>query len=146
MKDKKKGLFSDVTGAESTSEDGLDPREIDKRRQRERRVERLGQAHGFHKQDQFLSQVQSALEGALQSAANPILNSLIVEEIVPQGGALLVVVMLSEAAEHDVPAVTRALEEANAMLRREVAAAITRKETPSLSFVVLPPGAQKVRE
>ena len=83
----------------------------------------------------------------LQSASTPILNSLIVQEIVPQGGSLVVVLMLPEpGVAADVAEATRALEQAAPMLRVEVASDITRKVTPNLSFVVLPPGAKKVED
>jgi len=150
MKNKKRGLFAEVR-AESPNqlncEDGLEPGEVAKRRRREKQVERLGQAHGFHKQEQFLTQVKSALEAALQSAASPLLNSLLVEEVVQQGGSLLVVVLLPETAQpSDVVPTNRELEQAAPMLRREVAAEITRKETPNLGFVVLPPEAQRLED
>jgi ribosome-binding factor A len=149
MSKKKKGIFAELQGEPvvPTSEDGLDPREVAKRRRRERQLERPGQAHGLHKQEQFLSQVRSAIESALQTAATPVLNTLFVEEVIPQGGSLHVVVLLPASdGPPDIAGATRALEQAAPMLRREVASAITRKETPNLSFVVLPPGAQRVDE
>lgn len=85
------------------------------------------------------------MDAALQAAANPLLNSLAVREVVKQGGALLVVVVPRDPAEPlDLPAAAKALDHAASMLRCEVASAITRKETPNLSFVVLPAGAEKV--
>ena len=91
--------------------------------------------------------MKSALEAALQSAASPLLNSLLVEEVVQQGGSLLVVVLLPETAQpSDVVPTNRELEQAAPMLRREVAAEITRKETPNLGFVVLPPEAQRLED
>ena len=133
--------------AEVRPDDGIDPREEAKRRRRERKQSGLGQGHGVHKQEQFLSQVQAAIEGALQSATTPILNSLFVQDVVQQGGSLVVVVMPMEIGEPiDVLEATAAVERAAPMLRREVAAAITRKVTPNLNFVVLPAGAEKVEE
>jgi ribosome-binding factor A len=153
MKSVKKGLFAEVSRkalglvGELRPEDGVDPRELAKRRRREKRAERIGQGHGVHKQEQFLSQVQTAIQGALQTATTPILNSLTVNEVVPQGGSLVVVVVPHEnVGPADLAEATRALENAATMLRREVASAITRKETPKLSFVVLPPGAVKEAE
>jgi ribosome-binding factor A len=151
MKPTKKGLFADVSRdakglvGEVRAGDGIDPREEAKQLRRERREDRLGQAHGVHKQEQFLSQVQEAIETALQSAATPVLNLLIVREVVQHGGSLAVV--LSPTAESvDMQQAIQAIEHAEPMLRREVAAAITRKDTPNLTFVVLPAGAQKVDE
>jgi ribosome-binding factor A len=151
---KKKCLFADVSLREVRKlvdaprpDDGLDPREEAKRRRRERKESGLGQSHGVHKQEQFLSQVQFAIESALQTAASPILNSLIVQDVAQQGGSLVVVVAPHETAEPvHVAEAMQAIEQATPMLRREVAAAITRKETPNLSFVVLPAGAQRLEE
>lgn len=152
MKSTKKGLFADVSLREVKelvgalrSGDGIDPREEAKRRRRERREEHPGHGHGVHKQEQFLSQVREAIESALQTAVSPVLNRLTVHDVAQQGGSLAVVVTPSEEAEVlDVVAATRAIEHAAPMLRREVAAAITRKDTPTLSFVVLPAGAQRM--
>ncbi len=154
MKSTKKGLFADVSlrgtrglVGELRSGDGVDPREEAKRRRRERREDHPGQGHGVHKQEQFLSQVQEAIESALQTATSPVLNRLTVHEVVQQGGSLAVVVTPSEAAQSlDLIEATQAIEHAAPMLRREVATAITRKDTPNLSFIVLPAGAQKIGE
>jgi len=155
MKPAKKGLFADVNlrdARELVSElragDGIDPREEAKRRRRERREEQQpGLGHGAHKQEQFLSQVQQAIESALQTATSPLLNRLIVREVVQQGGSLAVVVTPLESAEPlDLVEAAQAVEHASPMLRREVAAAITRKDAPNLSFAVLPAGAQKLDE
>ncbi len=150
----KKSIFADVSLREARElvgklrpDDGLDPREEAKRRRRARQDDRPGEGHGFHKQEQFLAQVQMAVETALQTAAVPILNSLAVQDVVKQGGSLVVVVTPQETGEPvDVLEASKALEQAASMLRREVAAASTRKDTPHLSFVVLPAGAEKVDE
>jgi ribosome-binding factor A len=150
----KKSIFAGVSQRETRElvgklrpDDGIDPRELAKRRRHERKEDRPGQGHGVHKQEQFFAQVQTAIEAALQTAAAPILNSLAVQEVVPQGGSLVVIVTPQESAEPvDLREATQALEHAAAMLRREVAAAITRKDVPNLSFVLLPAGAEKVDE
>lgn len=152
MKFKKKGLFDDVNyrevlqvAGEVRPDDGLDPREEGKRRRRERREERPGHGHAVHKQEQFHSQVQMAIEAALQTAVEPVLNALTVQEVVPQRGSLVVILTPQETDEPvDAIEAAKAVEQAASMLRREVAESITRKETPHLSFVVLPAGAQKV--
>ena len=114
---------------------------------RDRRASRPGEGHGGHKQEQFLAQVQAALEAALQTAAEPILNLLSVQEVVQQGGSLAVVVTPQGTdLPVDLRAATHTLEQDASMLRREVAAATTRKETPHLRFVVLPAGAKKLDE
>jgi ribosome-binding factor A len=153
MKPTKQGLFADVSrdarklGGELRSGDGVDPREEAKRRRRERRAERPGQGHGVHKQEQFLAQVREAIETALQAAATPILNLLMVHEVVQQGGSLVVVLTPTQTGEAvDLEEATKAIEEASPRLRGEVAAAITRKDTPHLTFILLPPGARKLEE
>jgi ribosome-binding factor A len=91
--------------------------------------------------------VQAAIETALQAAATPVLNLLTVREVVQQGGSLAVVLTPSPTAESvDLQEAIQAVEHAGPMLRREVAADITRKDVPNLTFVVLPAGAQKVEE
>ena len=127
--------------------DGVDPREEAKRRRRASSRGRAGHAHGLHQQERFARQVQLAIDSALLTAATPVLNALRVREVVKQGGALLVVVVPRDPAEPlDLLTATKVLKQASSMLRREVASAITRKETPNLTFVVLPAGAEKVDE
>ena len=153
-KSMKKSIFADLNPqearklvAEVRPDDGIDPREEAKRRRRDRSKSRAGQGHAVHKHDQFLSQVRAAIDIALQAAATPILNQLMVRDVVQQGGSIVVVVTPRETAEPlPLGEATQALEQAASMLRREVAAAITRKDTPTLSFVVLPAGAEKVEE
>lgn len=150
----KKGLFADVNlrevrelVGELRADDGMDPREEAKRRNRARREDRSGQGHGVHKQEQFLSQVQGAIETALQTAATPILNLLTVREVTPQGGSLVAVITpLEPETSLDFLEAAKAVEHAAPMLRREVAAAITRKDAPNLNFIVLPADARKVAE
>jgi len=134
--------------AEVRPEDGVDPRDEARRRSRGRGDDSpLGQAHGAHRQEQFLSQVQTAIDSALQTAVTPILNLLAVQDVARYGGSIVVVLAprLPNPAV-DVQAASEALEHASSMLTREVAAAITRKDVPHLSFVVLPAGATKVEE
>jgi ribosome-binding factor A len=131
--------------AQLRPDDGLDPREEARRRRPTHRGARPGQAHGTHKEEQLFAQVQMAIEGALQTAVNPVLNALTVREVARQRGALAVIVEPRIPAEPvDAIEAAQALDQAASMLRREVAAAITRKEVPRLSFVVLPAEAQKV--
>jgi ribosome-binding factor A len=154
MKPTRKNLFAEVKLREAQElvgelrdGDGIDPREEAKRRLRERRENRPGPGHGAHRQEQFLTQVQEAIDAALQSAAAPLLNRLMVQEVVRQGGSLLVVVKPpGNEPTVDLTEAIQVIEHATPMLRREVAAAITRKDTPNLNFIVLPAGAQKVEE
>jgi len=133
--------------AEVRPEDGIDPRDEARRRARSRAGTALGQAHGTHRQEQFLSQIQNAVDAALQTAVTPVLNSLTVEDVARQGGSIVVVLAprLPDSTV-DIQAASEALEHASSMLTREVAAAITRKDVPHLSFLVLPAGARKLEE
>jgi hypothetical protein len=128
-------------------EDGIDPRDLARHRSRNPDRTGPGQAHGTHRQEQFLSQVHTAIDAALQSAATPILNSLAVQDVARYGGSVLVV-LAPQTPEIgvDIQAANAALERASSMLTREVAAAITRKDVPHLSFVVLPASAKRVDE
>jgi len=123
--------------------DGVDPREEAKRKLR--RAQDVLPGEELHQQERLASQVRKAVDFALHAAATPILNSLTVHRVVPQKGALIVVIVprdptvgleLSESAN--------AVKRAAAMLRREVAGVITRKVTPNLRFVVLPAGSEEV--
>ena len=125
--------------------DGIDPRE--EARRRDSGGDGHGRANGAHQQARFIAQVQMAVDCALQTAAAPILNALSVHEVVKEGGALHVVLMLRDADVNlDTIAAVKAVTHASSMIRREVASAITRKETPELRFTVLPAGAAKVGE
>ena len=78
-------------------------------------------------------------------AAEPRLNALAVQAVIPQGGSLLVVAGPRDASVPlDVGAASRALRKAAAMLTQEVARAITRKQIPHLVYTVLPAGAARV--
>ena len=125
--------------------DGIDPREEAKRKRRASGAGRPGLERGAHRQERFAAQAQQALDSALQLAAEPLLNALTVQEIVPQGATLLVVAGPRDTSVPlDVTAATQAIQKASSMLTREVAHAITRKETPNLSYIVLPAGAERV--
>lgn len=124
--------------------DGVDPREEAKRRRRAAKLSQPGHPSGWHQQERFLGQIQMAIDSALRAASTPILNEVSVREVVQEGGALLVVVAPRDPDKRcDLRAVEQALGRAASMLRREVAATITRKATPNLRFVVLPAGAEK---
>jgi len=77
------------------------------------------------------------VDGALLGARNPVLNALSAVDVQQQRGAMVIVVQPRDPGGMvDVTAASDALEGASSMLRREVAEAISRKETPSLKFVV----------
>jgi len=125
--------------------DGLDPREEAKRKLRAQRQRRPGLPQTMHRQERFLGQVRQAIDFALQLTASPILNALMVRDVVDQGGALVVVVSPRESSDpFDTVEANQALREASSMFSRELAREITRKECPKLSFVVLPSGTRKL--
>jgi len=128
-------------------DDGVNPRDEARRRRQALGDARPGFSHGEHKQEQLLAQVHEAVEAALRGAADAVLSALEVREVVRQGGALVVVVGPSNPAEPlDLPVAAAALDAGRAMLTREVAAEITRKEVPHLRFLVLPAGAARVED
>jgi hypothetical protein len=131
--------------AEVREGDGVDPRNEAKQKLHGLRIGRQGQERGAHRRDRFAVQVKEAIDSALRLAAEPLLNALTVREVVPQGGTLLVVTEpRNPALPLDISAAMKALKRAATMLTREVAREITRKETPILSFIVLPTGAERL--
>jgi len=130
--------------AEPREGDGIDPR-LEAKQRRAPKELRLGFTHGVHQQERLASQIERTLDLALQAAANPVLNALTVTEVAKAGGSLAVVLVPRNPEDRlDVSAATEAVNHAATMLRREVAAAITRKEVPNLTFVVLPGGAERM--
>lgn len=127
--------------------DGVDPQIEARDRRRAAADGRPGSANRLHQQERFTGQVRTSVESALQTAASAILNALTVREVVQEAGKFLVVLEPQNAAEDlDILVASQAVKRATSMIRREVALAITRKETPELRFVVLPAGAAKIDE
>ena len=91
---------------------------------------------------QMCRQVQRRLDLVLSGElSDPILQGLWVNSVVPEpGGRSLLVHVIANDAEL-VDDVRRRLNVARPRLRSEVAAAICRKRTPHLQFVVLPAAA-----
>ena len=88
------------------------------------------------------ARVQRTLETVLDELSDERLSGVFVEDVtpLPAGGCLLVTLRRTpgtEAAREDTCA---ALAGAEGLLRTEVAAAIHRKRTPRLSYVVLDAG------
>jgi ribosome-binding factor A len=90
---------------------------------------------------QLCRQVQRRLDLALAELDDPVLQGLWVQSVVqePGGRALLVEVVVPDLAAV-APTLAR-LDAARGHLRSEVAAAINRKRTPHLQFVVVPQAA-----
>ncbi len=91
-----------------------------------------------NKARQLCRQVQRRLDLALAELEDPILQGLWVQSVeqAPGGRALLVAVVVPDL-EAVAPTLAR-LEAARGHLRSEVAAAIHRKRTPHLQFMVVP--------
>ena len=105
--------------------------------------ERPGRGHREHKQAQLFAQVREAVEGALQTAHDPCLSRLSAVDVNQTGGSFIIVVQPREPEDAaDLPEAWAALEAARSMLRREIATATSRKQTPTLQFIVLPAGIE----
>jgi ribosome-binding factor A len=104
---------------------------------------RRGPRHFFdHRDDprsrQLCRQVQRRLDLALAELDDPLLQGLWVLSVVQEpGGRALLVEVVAPAHAGAAPILAR-LEAARGHLRCEVAAAIHRKRTPHLQFVVVP--------
>jgi ribosome-binding factor A len=122
--------------------DGLNPR--DEAKLKLRRSRNLLPGEEFHQQERLACQIRTAVDFALQAASSPILNALTVHNVVRQKGTIVVVLLPRDASQPvDIVQSAAALKRAEGMLRREVAAAITRKEAPNLRFIVLPGGTEQ---
>lgn len=86
---------------------------------------------------QLCRQVHEQLDLVVAELDDPLLGAVSIAEVSPQGDAHLLRVVVVAPRGADVLAITRRLEAARSTLRAEVAAAIHRKRTPHLSFVVL---------
>ena len=93
-----------------------------------------------YKLTQLCSQVEEAVVYALASSGDAALRDVLVVSVVPaRGAALLRVTVESDADGVDgMDRVFAKLTRAKGSLRAEIAAAITRKRTPELVFVVTP--------
>ncbi len=89
---------------------------------------------------QLCAQVMRTLNGVLVGEGDPVLRDLLVIEVVPAPDTkrlLVSVVLAPSASEYDSVEVLEHLHQAQRHLRSEVAAAITRRKAPELSFRVL---------
>jgi ribosome-binding factor A len=89
---------------------------------------------------QLCAQVMRTLNSVLVGEADPVLRDLLVVEVVPAPDTkrlLVSVVLTPSAAEREPVEVLSSLHHAQGHLRTEVAAEITRKKAPELSFRVL---------
>lgn len=94
---------------------------------------------------QLCRQVQRAIDFALGGAcADPLLQDLVVESVVPSPDASRLTVFMYRSAlgagpddQQSVAEILRRLDAARPLLRHEVAAAITRKRAPELAFQIV---------
>lgn len=118
---------------EIQEDDGVDPRRFFKshsgRNKRDRKTQQL-----CRQVEQILSLVLSG------EFSDELLQSLIVESVVPAPNASLLLVTVRIASgyreDSDPSAVLERLERVTGRLRSEVATSITRKRTPRLKFCV----------
>lgn len=89
---------------------------------------------------QLCGQVMRTLSGVLAEQGDDVLRDLLVSAVAPAGaGRLLVqVVPAPSAAVRDPVVILARLNEAHAVLRAEVAAAVHRRKAPDLLFAVRP--------
>ncbi len=104
-----------------------------------------GRARRDQKTAQLCRQVFRAVSLALGECADDVLRELTVHAVepAPDASRMLVRVGVSPIAAADTPPheVLARLEDVSGFLRREVAAAITRKRAPELLFTFAPPAA-----
>ncbi len=88
---------------------------------------------------QLCTQVAEALTYALGDSKDPLLWDLVVDQVRPMPDASHLLVVLQDPCAHGVAAALAALDRAQGFLRRAVAASISRRRVPQLSFTLVPP-------
>jgi ribosome-binding factor A len=95
-----------------------------------------GGSRAEHKARQLCRQVQRTLNLALaERGADPNLEQLYVEDVTPAPGCGHLLVHFVAPVDQSLPEVLASLRRETAWLRAQVAAAISRKQAPELSFV-----------
>lgn len=142
MKSNKQSFQSESLAAELHSDDGQDPKEFFRK---SKQVKKTGR-----KALQLCSQVADTLSLVLSGeCGDEVLQNLLVAEVTPAPDASQLLVLLTPAAGSDLleaDEVTAALRAASGRLRTEVAAAISRKRAPRLTFQFLPLVERKERD
>jgi len=92
---------------------------------------------GARRTASLCAQARRAIELALGGCCDNRLDGLIVEAVSPAPNSGRLLVVLRRSTEIEDEEVRDALAGAEGLLRSEVAAAITRKRTPQLAFVLL---------
>lgn len=90
------------------------------------------------KSKQLCAQVRRALDGALATASDPVVQALGVVGVAPAPHSGRLRVLVSVPPDVDTRSVVEGLARASGFLRTEVAAAISRRAAPELVFEVVP--------
>ncbi|MEM9453483.1 MAG: ribosome-binding factor A [Myxococcota bacterium] len=98
---------------------------------------RSGTSHDT-KSLQLCRQVQRRLDLALGELDDPLLQGLWVRAVIPEPGGRSLLVEIVSSGASPVHAILERLDVARGHLRHEIAAAIHRKRTPYLQFMVVP--------
>ena len=134
MKPNRRSSISESLAAELHSDDGQDPKEFFRK---SKQVKKTGR-----KALQLCSQVVDTLSLVLSGeCGDEVLQNLLVAEVTPAPDASQLLVVLTPAAGSpmlEADEVMAALRAASGRLRTEVAAAISRKRAPRLTFQFLP--------
>lgn len=87
---------------------------------------------------QLCRQVQRRLELALGELDDPLLQGLWIHAVVPEPGGRALLVQLVDTEAHPIHELLARLDVVRGRLRADVAAAIHRKRTPQLHFMIVP--------
>jgi len=97
----------------------------------------------FAKTRQLCAQVHDALSYALGESSDPVLMDLVLDRVEPMQDDRHVLVVMLDPCGHGLAASLDALDRARGFLREAVAAALTRRRVPQLSFTVTPTGGAR---
>ncbi|MFN6147361.1 MAG: hypothetical protein ACK5AL_13450 [Planctomycetota bacterium] len=89
---------------------------------------------------QLCAQVHDALSYAMGESSDPVLMDLVLDRVEPMQGDKHVLVVMLDPCGHGLAASLGALDRARGFLRDAVAATLTRRRVPQLSFTVTPTG------
>lgn len=99
-----------------------------------------GQARNLRKALQLCGQVRDALNRALPDCADPLLQVLYVDDVAPAPDAAHVLVVLGGGESRHYLETLAALNGVRPRLRAAIAAEITRKRAPDISFKLVVSG------
>ncbi len=137
MKSKRNARGLDAFCAEVHADDGIDPREAFSRRDPHQYRNKKSHRKDLQLAKQVFRAIDAGLRGEL---TDPVLQELEVVSVRPAPDATHFLVILRSAARGGglpVSTVLERLDRVHRFLRHQVAAAITRKRAPELSFHVI---------